>query len=171
MSSDALFTLAEVAVGLLGFAALTTALIHQRGGSLGFLDQVRFYWIILNGLVVIVGCFIPQWLNYFIDDGQRLWLWSSILYSCEAVIFFAVIFSSLVSKENYLQIFRIKRTWWWITFGFAVITITPIILNLTSWPIPSNQVFYEFAMLAPMVQMVFVFVDLVAHPTVKTEGT
>ena len=171
VNSEALFTLAEVAVGLLGFAAVTTALIYQRDRVLDAFDKIRFYWIVFTGLVVIVGCFIPQWLDYFIDDGQRLWFWSSILYTSEAAIFGAVVISPLVNNQGLTRILRVKRTWLQLTLGLSAINATPIILNLASWPVPSNQVFYEVAMLAPMVQMVFLFIDLVANPSAEAGGT
>lgn len=74
-SSDALLTIAEMAVGLAGFTAIVGT--FARHGALSKLDRYRFIWLFISASVTALLAFVPIILSEGGLDGITLWRASS----------------------------------------------------------------------------------------------
>jgi hypothetical protein len=167
MDNQVLLTLAEVTVGLLGFSAIATALNLRSKKGLAPYDKIRLYWIVFTCLIIIVGCFIPFWTARFFE-AHDIWYWSTIFYISEVMLIGVVVISPIFSGFSEI---KEKGLRWGITMLLlSVFNLVPVIFNLASWPLASNQMFYEIAMLMPIFQVVWTFIDLVANPSVEDQA-
>ncbi len=71
--------IAELAVAILGFSGIVTAVF--RFGDSGFtaVDRVRFFTMVLLGSLVVVLALLPFPVHYLGAGEQALWAWSSAL--------------------------------------------------------------------------------------------
>ena len=71
INADTLLTLAEVAAGLIGFAAVASVFLGRS--KIHQLDLIRFQMIVLIGLQVVFGSFVPFWVVDLSGSTKYLW--------------------------------------------------------------------------------------------------
>ena len=74
--ADALFTIAEVAVGITGFSGIVLAISH-RPGALDPFDASRIFLLLAAGVATIVVSLFPVGLHAAGVASGSIWRWSS----------------------------------------------------------------------------------------------
>ena len=69
--ADSQLTTAQLAVGLIGVSAMVSVFLSR--GELRPVDRWRFAMIVLNGMLVAFGAFVPIWTSYVLGDSDRMW--------------------------------------------------------------------------------------------------
>ncbi len=156
---DTLFTIAEMAVAMFSVAGLIAVFLTK--GVLQPADRLRFLMIVIPGIMVAVFAFVPVWVARYVPSGS-LWQVSSIIFFVTAAVFLTL--GTLGARDEARQLFEtIPRPVTFIPTIIALFNIVMISTNAIGWPIPSNQTFYEAAMVGGLCQMAFQFTSLVIY--------
>jgi hypothetical protein len=75
-AEDALFTIAEMAIGVAGFSAIVGAFTGSE--DLTVTDRRRFVWLFTNAFMAALLAFVPVILHEAIPSGPELWRYSSL---------------------------------------------------------------------------------------------
>lgn len=160
METDTLLTIAEVAAGFIGFSAIATIFL----GRDSLVDMVRFKAIVLLCLIVIWASFVPIWIQRFLG-AVDLWAWATI---CSFVLTLPYVFW-LITQVRRMDVgttsLTISGVGVFATVGGlgALLIATPLaVVQITDWPIDSNQELYELILCCFLSTVAFVFIDLVA---------
>lgn len=73
MTEDFLFTLAEIAVALIGFSGVVTVLGHRGKGQWQKAEKVRLQALVEPSIVALVGALLPSTLSLVMDSNDLLW--------------------------------------------------------------------------------------------------
>jgi hypothetical protein len=155
--TNTLLTIAQLAVGLIGVSAIVSVFLSR--GDLHTYDRYRFAMIVLVGMLIAFGSFVPIWIGYFLEESDRTWRTASIisivvnlLFTIPAVRYgrWVVVTSENTTRRVYLSAFPILAA---ISFGLLV-------ANSLGWPLAPNQFFYEASLFAGLIQVAIYFVDL-----------
>ena len=166
VDADSLRTLAEVAAGLVGFAAVSVGLAVNRQGGLSVFDKVRFYWIVAGGLSVIIYAYVPSWLTIFGVLAAEVWFYSTLVLCLTIPLGLAIVVSPWIAARNTRStvVREEEKKWFLRSNSIGLLLALAIIQNLTSWPIESNQATYELMLVIGMTQIAYNFVSLVVVP-------
>lgn len=127
-------------------------------------DRWRFAMIVLNGMLVVFGAFVPIWTGYFLDESDRVWRTASVI---------SIVVASLLAVPS-IRYARRKRAFFWeinsddssrriylsALPALAAIFYGLHIANSLGWPLPPNQFLYEASLFTGLVQAAIYFVDL-----------
>ncbi len=83
-AEDALFTIAEMAIGVAGFSAIVAAFAGR--GPLSLTDRRRFVWLFTCSFVAALLAYVPVLLREASLSGPDLWRYSSASMSLVWVV-------------------------------------------------------------------------------------
>ena len=158
---DALFTIAEISVGLVGVTGLVVAFMSK--GRMHITDTLRFSLIVSVGFTTALLSFTPYWVSRFTTNPELVWQVSSCIGIATFVIF-ALATRSSVQKHLETVERLIAQVSPALRYGPPVMQGTSVILYVTnaiSWPIESNSTFYEIALFIGIGYMMFLIAVLV----------
>ncbi len=142
---DALFTLSEMAVTMIGVSGLVTIFLSK--GELQPADRIRFIAILIIGFMAAFLSYLPYWMSSYVEDVIVVWKYSSI---AGAALVFSVILSVLLTRAAEgvrqlrsiyplpLLIFIASLPW----FNIAL-----FLMNVIAWPVPTGSTLYELALM------------------------
>lgn len=157
INSDTLLTLAEVSAGFIGFAAIASVFLSQR--KIHKLDLIRFQMIVLVGLQVVFGSFVPFWVLDISESPIFLWETSTI-----AIVMMSVPVSAFLIVHIRSIFFGSKRrTWGMVMFFTTAGSIMIVGMLLLSWPISARQSLYEILLSLGLLAMAYTFIDLIVN--------
>ena len=159
INADTLLTLAEVAAGPIGFAAVASVFLARS--EIHKLDLIRFHMIVLIGLQVVFGSFVPFWVVDLSGTSEYLWEISTITI---AVMSLPVLIFLLVHYK--MIFFGINRKFGGTWMAFTSVGSFLIIgMSLISWPISPRQSLYEILLSLGLLAMAGSFIDLIVNRT------
>jgi hypothetical protein len=77
VNNDALFTLSEIAVTMVGVSGLVAIFLSK--GNLQPADRVRFISILGLGILAAFFAYVPYWMSKYVTEDSSVWQFSSIL--------------------------------------------------------------------------------------------
>ena len=169
VNHEALFTLSEIAVTMVGVSGLVAIFLSK--GNLQPADRVRFVLILGLGILAAFFAYVPYWMSKYVTDASSVWQFSSIL-AVVAVATLVIPLGILMHAREALRAVVPK-------FVLHVASIFPLsafmahLINAVSWPINANSTLYELALFLTILNMTFHFGSLVLYrdPTLSvTEG-
>jgi len=169
VNHDALFTLSEIAVTMVGVSGLVAIFLSK--GNLQPADRVRFILILGLGILAAFFAYVPYWMSKYVTDASSVWQFSSIL-AVVAVFTLVIPLGILMHGREALKAVVPK-------FVLLVASILPFsalmahLINAVSWPISANSTLYELALFLIIINMTFHFGSLVLYrdPTLSvTDG-
>ena len=158
---DALFTLAELAITMIGVAGLVAVFLSK--GGLKAADRFRFTGILVLGINAALLAYIPYWASKYVSSVESIWRFSSI-FALVWIVPSLLIVSFLLAKDALEDIGTVMSGPIKIAGAlFAPTTIAVFLMNALSWPVNSNSTLYELAVLLMLGSMTFQFGSLVMH--------
>ena len=158
---NALFTLAEMAITMIGVAGLVAVFLSK--GGLQAADKFRFTGILVLGMNAALLAYIPYWVAKYVSDLVDVWRYSSIfglIWIIPSVLIVSLLFAKDALKDIGAVMSRPIKLAGAI---FAPTTLVVFTLNALSWPIDANSTLYEMAVLLMLGSMTFQFGSLVMH--------
>ena len=159
VNHDALFTLSEIAVTMVGVSGLVAIFLSK--GNLQPADRVRFILILGLGILAAFFAYVPYWISKYVTDASSVWQFSSIL-AVVAVATLVIPLGILMHGREALKAVVPK-------FVLLVASILPFsalmahLINAVSWPINANSTLYELALFLIIINMTFHFGSLVLY--------
>ena len=169
VNHDALFTLSEIAVTMVGVSGLVAIFLSK--GNLQPADRVRFILILGLGILAAFFAYVPYWMSKYVTDASSVWQFSSIL-AIVAVFTLVVPLGIFMQAREALQSV-VPR---FVLLGASIFPLSAFmahLINAVSWPINANSTLYEVALFLTILNMTFHFGSLVLYrdPTLSvTEG-
>jgi hypothetical protein len=169
VNHDALFTLSEIAVTMVGVSGLVAIFLSK--GNLQQADRVRFVLILGLGILAAFFAFVPYWVSKYVTDASSVWQFSSIL-AVVVVSTLVIPLGIFLHAREALQAVVPK----FVHFAgsiFPFLAFMAHLINAVSWPINANSTLYEVALFLTILNMTFHFGSLVLYrdPTPSvTEG-
>jgi hypothetical protein len=152
--TNSLLTIAQLAVGLIGVSAIVSVFLSR--GELHPFDRWRFAAIVLIGMLVVFGAFVPIWTGYLLVESDRIWRAASMI-SIVVGLLFAVPAIRYAARE----FGRPTRGTYLGAVGICGLgNLGLLAINALAWPLPPNQLIYELALFTGLVQLAIYFVDL-----------
>lgn len=74
--SDALYTIAQLALALIGFSGIVIALGHRQLGKLTRGEKLQLYGLIGPPLTALVCSFVPMVIASSVSSESSIWRWS-----------------------------------------------------------------------------------------------
>ena len=166
---EALFTLSEIAVTMVGVSGLVAIFLSK--GNLQPADRVRFVLILGLGILAAFFAYVPYWMSKYVTDASSVWQFSSIL--AVAAVFTLVIPLGIFMRAREALRAVVPK---FVLLGASIFPLSAFIahlINAVSWPINANSTLYELALFLIVINMTFHFGSLVLYrapaPSV-TEG-
>ena len=169
VNHDALFTLSEIAVTMVGVSGLVAIFLSK--GNLQPADRVRFILILGLGILAAFFAYVPYWMSKYVTDASSVWQFSSIL-AVVAVSTLVIPLGIFMHAREALQAVVPK----FVHLGASIFPLSAFmahLINAVSWPINANSTLYEVALFLTILNMTFHFGSLVLYrdPTLSvTEG-
>jgi hypothetical protein len=159
---DALFTLSEIAVTMIGVSGLVA--IFLSNGNLQPADRVRFYVILVLGILAAFFAYVPYWVSGYVTDDAAIWRFSSTLALLLMVPTMSIPVLFLMRP---VQVLRQTMPWYmfFAALLFPIITLTSFLMNALSWPQAANSTLFEIALFFMIGNMTFQFGSLVLFRT------
>lgn len=79
MIEELLFTIAEIAVALIGFSGVVTVLGHRGQGNWQAAEKVRLQAMVEPSIIALFGALSPATLGLILESGDSLWRLSNAL--------------------------------------------------------------------------------------------
>ena len=159
INHEALFTLSEIAVTMVGVSGLVAIFLSK--GNLQPADRVRFVLILGLGILAAFFAYVPYWISKYVTDASSVWQFSSIL-AVVAVSTLVIPLGLLMRAREALQAVVPK----FVLLGASIIPFSAFmahLINAVSWPINSNSTLYELALFLIIINMTFHFGSLVLY--------
>lgn len=145
LNFDALFTLAEMAVTMIGVSGLVTIFLSR--GELQPADRLRFMAILLIGFMAAILAYVPYWLSKYVEDPTLVWRYSSMVATaviCSAVL--TTVFTRGMSGIQQLQtLYPLPLQL--LTGSLPWLIISLFLMNALSWPFLTGSTPYELALM------------------------
>ena len=169
VNHDALFTLSEIAVTMVGVSGLVAIFLSK--GNLQPADRVRFVLILGLGILAAFFAYVPYWMSKYVTDASSVWQFSSIL----AVVAVSTLVIPLGIFMHGLEALQAVVPKFVLLVGsiFPLTAFIAHLINALSWPINANSTLYEVALFLTILNMTFHFGSLVLYrdPTLSvTKG-
>jgi hypothetical protein len=155
---DALFTLSEIAVTMIGVSGLVAIFLSK--GSLHSADRVRFYVILVLGILAALFGYVPYWVSKHLSEAVLVWRFSSILALVLMVPTLSVPILFFMHPVEALKS-ATPRPIFLVGLLFPITVVTSLTVNALSWPILANSTLYEIALFFMIGNMTFQFGSLV----------
>ena len=162
VETESLHTIAEVAAGLAGFAAVMTGLrvssskARERVSSL---DRVRLYHMLGSAITVVIFALMPSWIHKLGGVEQDVWFYSTL-----ALITFTALGLVLLFLLSGVQAGKIIYSDWLKGMNvIAVFSFALVFSILASWPIEPNQMSYELILICGLINMTYTFGNMVVE--------
>ena len=159
VNHDALFTLSEIAVTMVGVSGLVAIFLSK--GNLHPADRVRFVLILGLGILAAFFAYVPYWMSKYVIDASAVWQFSSIL-AVAAVFTLVIPLGIFMHAREALQAVVPK----FVLLGASIIPLSAFmahLINAVSWPINANSTLYEVALFLTILNMTFHFGSLVLY--------
>jgi hypothetical protein len=166
---DALFTLSEIAVTMIGVSGLVA--IFLSNGNLEPADRLRFYVILTLGILAALLGYVPYWASKYIGDAYSVWKFSSVV---ALMLLVPTVSMPILLFMNPMKALKTAVPNLFIFFNslFPIAVATTFLTNALSWPVEANSTLYEIALFLMIGDMTFQFGSLVlfrARTSVATE--
>ena len=159
INHEALFTLSEIAVTMVGVSGLVAIFLSK--GNLQPADRVRFILILGLGILAAFFAYVPYWMSKYVTDASSVWQFSSIL-AVVVVSTLVIPLGILMHAREALQAVVPK----FVLLGASIFPLSAFIahlINAVSWPINANSTLYELALFLIIINMTFHFGSLVLY--------
>jgi len=161
--SDELLTIAELAIGLAGFAGLVVAFTHQ--GRLRATDRFRFIALFSQALFVIVLAFVPFGFHHAGQVAPALWRASSgvmvVFWVCTAWWLNVRLRTDFSAEED------LPRSFFAALVGPPVFNLVLQIANFVGWPMEPGVLAYLVGLLIWLSVPALLFATLILYRAEK----
>ncbi|MGR9089819.1 MAG: hypothetical protein ACU85U_04475 [Gammaproteobacteria bacterium] len=133
--ADLLTIIAEIALGLAGFAGVIAAL-GPRNRSWQILDRLRIIALLLNSFLVLIFALVPLGLAAAKIEESDIWIYSStayLLFLLHVPFKFRAIFSAARTYDGFKS-FPIGYTILTVELSGAVLLLANVGIYKTAWP-------------------------------------
>jgi len=156
----ALFTLSEIAITMIGLSGLVAIFLSK--GSLQPADRLRFYVILVLGIIAALLGYVPYWVSNYVTDALLVWKYSSIFALLLVITSLTVPVLFFMIKDAAIDLRLIQTKSILIASLIPpLVILTMLLINALSWPINANSTLYELALFFMIVRMTVNFGSLV----------
>jgi len=104
--NDPLYSLAEIAIAIAGFAAIVVAFKRNADGGWKASDADHFLGMLVHSIAAVLFCLLPSVLDVFIEAPRNVWSIASTLLGIQVLLHVFLIFR-LPSSGRYTRMFMV----------------------------------------------------------------
>ena len=145
-AAGALLTLAEIGIGLVGFAGLILA-VTRRTSAMSRIEAIQLRELVRAGLGAVALALIPVGALLIGATGPPLWRLASAVH---VLVVAAGTFPLIAGEVRSIPPENRDRTLPVVTYGFGSICVLVQGTNVLGWPLPVSPGTYFLGVLVPL---------------------